>query len=115
MEKNLTIVSLTPEATSVLTALAHPCGTYEYYTDTLGRLYSYILSASDEIGMDDTEAIHTLRVLEALRKDLSDLRDGFRDANDMTARTPAESVAETFHDFESMDPASDPKHNDSPD
>lgn len=64
-------LTLSKGAISAITALQHPCGTYLYYRETLDRLYTHILHQSDELGMSDTEAIGTLRVLDALRSDLA--------------------------------------------
>lgn len=104
MEKNTTSIDLTAEAAAVITALAHPNGTYEYYQNTLDRLYGTILHESDELGMSDTETIHTLRVLDSIRKDLKELRDGFRIVNDTEERTPAEAVEAAFNEIAAPDP-----------
>lgn len=64
-------LTLSKGAISAITALQHPCGTYLYYRETLDRLYTHILHQSDELGMSDTEAIGTLRVLDTLRSDLA--------------------------------------------
>lgn len=64
-------LTLSKGAISAITALQHSCGTYLYYRETLDRLYTHILHQSDELGMSDTEAIGTLRVLDALRSDLA--------------------------------------------
>lgn len=68
MENN---INLTPDAVKAIEALQHPEGTHTYYRDTLSRLFNFVLSQSDEIGMSDTEAMHTLRVLDAVRADLT--------------------------------------------
>lgn len=66
-------VNLSPEAIRVINALQHKNGTYNYYRATIDRIYTYILHASDEIGMSDTETLHTLRALDGIRSDLKDL------------------------------------------
>jgi len=66
-------VNLSPEAISVINALQHKNGTFNYYRATINRLHTYILHQSDEIGMSDTETLHTLRVLDAIRADLAAL------------------------------------------
>ena len=66
-------INLSAEAIRVINDLQHSKGTYQYYRETLDRLSSFILHQSDEIGMDDTEAIHTLRVIDSIRMDLKAL------------------------------------------
>lgn len=70
MENN---INLTPDAVKAIQALQHPCGTYQFYRAHLDRLFNYILNNSDEIGMSDNEAMHTLRALNALRADIADI------------------------------------------
>ncbi len=70
MENN---INLTPDAVKAIQALQHPCGTYQFYRTHLDRLFNYILNNSDEIGMSDNEAMHTLRALNALRADIADI------------------------------------------
>lgn len=70
MENN---INLTPDAVKAIQALQHPCGTYQFYRLHLDRLFNYILNNSDEIGMSDNEAMHTLRALNALRSDIADI------------------------------------------
>lgn len=70
MENN---INLTPDAVKAIQALQHPCGTYKFYRTHLDRLFNYILNNSDEIGMSDNEAMHTLRALNALRADIADI------------------------------------------
>ena len=70
MENNIRLI---PDAVRAIQALQHPCGTYRYYRSHLDRLFNYILDNSDEIGMDDAEAMATLRALNALRADMADI------------------------------------------
>lgn len=70
MQNNAT---LSAEAMRVITALQHKNGTYDYYRATIDRIYTYILHAGDEIGMSDTEILHTVRALDGIRSDLKDL------------------------------------------
>lgn len=70
MENN---INLTPDAVKAIQALQHPCGTYQFYRAHLDRLFKYILNNSDEIGMSDNEAMHTLRALNALSADIADI------------------------------------------
>lgn len=64
-------IALSGDAIKVIDALRHKCGTYGYYTATLGRLFNLILAMGDEIGMDGMEMVHTLRVLNNLNTDLA--------------------------------------------
>lgn len=64
-------ITLSAEAITAINGLQHNCGTYRYYSDTLSRLYNLVLLQGDEIGMDDTEILHTLRVLVSLKADLA--------------------------------------------
>lgn len=70
MENN---INLTSDAVKAIQALQHPCGTYQFYRLHLDRLFNYILNNSDEIGMSDNEAMHTLRALNLLRSDIADI------------------------------------------
>lgn len=63
-------ISLTPHALQAIEALQHSNGTYRFYADTLTRLFNHVLQQSDEIGMDATEALDTLRALHFLKSDL---------------------------------------------
>lgn len=64
-------ITLSPEAIAAIEGLQHHCGTFSFYSETLSRLYNFILTQSDEIGMDDTETVHTLRALHFLKIDLA--------------------------------------------
>lgn len=88
--KNITI---TPEAVAAIERLQHNCGTYEFYNATLTRLFNFVLDQSDEIGMDDTEAIHTLRVLQYLKEDLAQISNKARTP---IIHTTEEKVESTF-------------------
>lgn len=88
--KNITI---TPEAAAAIERLQHHCGTYEFYNATLTRLFNFVLDQSDEIGMDDTEAIHTLRVLQYLKEDLAQISNKARTP---IIHTTEEKVESTF-------------------
>lgn len=66
-------VNLSAEAVRVITALQHKNGTYDYYRATIDRIYTYILHIGDEIGMSETEILHTVRALDGIRSDLKDL------------------------------------------
>ncbi len=96
-------IALSPEAIVAIEGLQHNCGTYSFYSDTLSRLYNYILAQSEEIGMDDTETLHTLRALHFLKADLAYIAG--RDCTPITY-TPAtdeetaERVEATFADFQ---------------
>lgn len=95
MQKN---INLSIAAVRAIEALQHKNGTYNYYRETLSRLHAYILHQSDEIGMSDTEALNTLRALDALSSDLADLAGTAAvDTNDSPTQDEfAERVDEAF-------------------
>lgn len=64
-------INLSNDAAKVIEALQHKNGTFRYYHSALTSLSRYILQQSDEIGMSDTEALATLRVLDAIDSDLA--------------------------------------------
>lgn len=66
-------ITLSTSAIAAIDRLQHKNGTYDFYSATLSRLFNYILDQSDEIGMSDTEAIHTLRVLKYIKEDLAQI------------------------------------------
>ena len=68
-----TNITLSSTAIAAINRLQHKNGTFEFYSTTLSRLFNYILEQSDEIGMSDTEAMHTLRVLQFLKEDLAQI------------------------------------------
>lgn len=72
------IITLSSGAIAAIERLQHSRGTYDFYAATLTRLFNYILDQSDEIGMSDTEAVHTLRVLRYLKDDITNIagKDG---------------------------------------
>lgn len=67
MENNF---NFSAEAVKAIEGLRHASGTFSYYNNTITRLFTYVLHCSDEIGMDEYEAINTLRALDALRSDI---------------------------------------------
>lgn len=68
-------IHLSPSAIQAIEGLQHVNGTFAYYDATLKRLFNYILDQSEEMGMSDAEAIHTLRVLKCIRQDLEEISD----------------------------------------
>lgn len=60
-------------AAYVLINLVHKEGTAKFYINTLTRLFNAVLYNQEDLGMDDTEAIETLRTLALLRADIKDL------------------------------------------
>lgn len=85
-------INLSAEAMQAIAALRHKNGTFNYYRNTLNRLHTYILHQSDEIGMSDTETLHTLRVLDSISSDLAALAGPA--ATGMTPPDTPEEVAE---------------------
>lgn len=86
-------INLSGEAVNAIVALQHPCGTYSYYDSALARLFNYIFNQSEEMGMDDVEAMGTLRALNALRSDLAAIAGP---PSALPNATPAECIAKTF-------------------
>ncbi|MDE6277269.1 MAG: hypothetical protein K2M06_04090 [Muribaculaceae bacterium] len=68
MEHN---IRFTSEAITVIEGLRHSAGTLSIYQNTLTRLFKQVLHAAEDLGMDDIEAIETLRVLDMIRADLT--------------------------------------------
>lgn len=66
-------INLTPDAIRAIESLQAVGGTFKFYDETLKRLENYILEFAEEIGMSDTEALHTLRVMRYVRQDLADI------------------------------------------
>ena len=70
---NRTSHTMTAELSAGLLAIAglqHAAGTAEAYENTLDRIFNAVLLNQDDMGLDDSEAIDTLRTLELLRADL---------------------------------------------
>ena len=66
-------INLTENAVKIIETLRHPAGTLDFYRNTLTRISNQILYCAEDFGMDDTEAIETLRALDMLRLDLAEL------------------------------------------
>lgn len=85
------IINTDSAAAKAITAMIHSAGTSETYINTLSRLYNCVLHNQDDLGMDDTEAIDTLRCLDLLRSDIrdiatdKDLKTAFRNLKDVEA------------------------------
>lgn len=103
-------IILSEDATQVIRNLQHSCGTFGYYDDTLTGLFNYILDQSDEIGMDDMEALHALRVLNALKADLRIL--ACRGADTPESVTSEEVAARVEATLENIGMAEKPEKND---
>lgn len=99
-------IALTPEALVVIEALQHNNGTYSFYTNALKRLFNFVLDQSDEIGMSDTEAIHTLRALQYIREDLATIAN--RKAQTPTAPDTKETADKVETAFEGISLPSQP-------
>lgn len=91
-------IALTPEALNVIATLQHKNGTYTFYTNALNRLFNFVLDQSDEIGMSDTEAIHTLRALQYIREGLATIANRQPDlvADHTDTEETVEKVEATF-------------------
>lgn len=66
-------IKLTPEAEWVIEGLRHPAGTLDVYRNTLTRIFNQVLHTAEDLGMDDLEALETLRALDMIRHDLTAL------------------------------------------
>lgn len=99
-------INLSPEAVSAIEALQHNEGTFHYYSSTLKRLQAYVLHFSDEIGMSDTEAVHTLRVLDAIHSDFKAIAGKVASASETEIILTTEEVAARIDNaFEDVEPS----------
>ena len=90
------ILMLSTAAIAAIDHLQHKNGTYEFYASTLTRLFNYILDQSDEIGMSDNEAIHTLRVLQYLKDDLANIAGKGDSPIEFRIEANTEAIERTF-------------------
>lgn len=109
-------ISLSNDAAKVIEALQHKNGTFRYYHSALTSLSRYILQQSDEIGMSDTEALATLRVLDAIDSDLATIAGPV--ATEPTETETQEEVAAridaTFSDIEVFQESGSESYTDTP-
>lgn len=68
----LKIDTQSPAGQAIL-ALVHKEGTAKTYLDTIARLSKAVLYWQYDMGMDDTEAIGTLRTLDLMRMNIEDI------------------------------------------
>lgn len=90
------ILTLSTTAIAAIDRLQHKNGTYEFYASTLSRLFNHILDQSDEIGMSDTEAIHTLRVLQYLKDDIAHIAGKGDSPIEIRIEANTEAIEHTF-------------------
>ncbi|MDE5785356.1 MAG: hypothetical protein K2H98_02385 [Duncaniella sp.] len=64
-------IQVTPLASQAIESLRHPAGTLDVYRTTLTRLFNSVLHFAEDFGMDDAEALNTLRALDMIRRDLT--------------------------------------------
>lgn len=102
-------LNLSAEAIRAITALQHKNGTFRYYKHTINRLKILILHQSDEIGMSDAEALHSLRVLDAIGCDLAALAGSTANetSQDANAEEVAGRVEQSFEGLTNLDEADD--------
>jgi hypothetical protein len=95
-------INLSNDAAKVIEALQHKNGTFRYYHSALTSLSRYILQQSDEIGMSDTEALATLRVLDAIDSDLATIAGpvAAESSETETQEEVAARIDATFSDIE---------------
>ena len=99
MNTNHHNIIVNDEALAAISGLRHNSGTYHYYSETLNRLFATILHASDEIGMDEMEAISTLRVLDCIRRDLAAIAGPVAHKEVNTGKGDQEEVAKKVSDL----------------
>lgn len=103
MEKKNNTIQVSDAALSAINGLQHPAGTYDYYRRTLDRLFNTVLHASEELGMDDMEAVATLRAIDSIRQDLATIAGPVarhKCREQPTEEEIAERVEETFTDID---------------
>lgn len=66
-------IKLTPDAERVIEGLRHPAGTLDVYRNTLTRIFNQVLHTAEDMGMDELEALETLRAIDMIRHDLAAL------------------------------------------
>lgn len=112
METNRKNVTITEEAAGVIAALQHKAGTYHYYRATLDRLFNTVLHTSEELGMDDMEAVATLRAIDSIRQDLAAIAGPVarrKNHSEPPEEEIAERVEETFTDIDDIHDSNYPK------
>lgn len=109
MEQNN--ISLNAEAIRAIQSLQAKNGTYHYYKRALKRLTSLVLNHGDEIGMSDTEALSTLRAIEAIRLDLTDIAGTVAKIPDVEAEiseADLQAIADLYAEEDEDDDGEDP-------
>lgn len=114
MEKKNNTIQVSDAALSAINGLQHPAGTYHYYRATLDRIFNTVLHVSEDLGMDDMEAVATLRAIDGIRQDLAAIagpvarRSRLPEASDEIA----ENVADTFTSIDDIQDSNYPKPED---
>lgn len=107
METKTNTIQVSNEARAAIIGLQHNAGTYHYYRATLDRLFNTVLHASEELGMDDMEAVATLRAIDSIRQDLAAIA-GSVSRRRATPEPPKEEIAERVEEsFTDIDDVSD--------
>lgn len=107
METKTNTIQVSDEARAAIIGLQHSAGTYHYYRATLDRLFNTVLHTSEELGMDDMEAVATLRALDSIRHDLAAIA-GPVARRKSHQNPPEEEIAERVEDtFTDIDDVSD--------
>ncbi|WP_290091322.1 hypothetical protein [uncultured Muribaculum sp.] len=88
------IINTESPAARAIMALAHAAGTAEIYINTLSRMSNAVLFNQDDMGMDDTETLDTIRVLSLLRSDIKDI------ATDKTIARSLERAVNQYDDIQ---------------
>lgn len=93
---------LSSEAKQVIVALRHSAGIHDLYRNTLTRISNHVLHFAEDFGMDDLEALETLRALDMIRRDLAALATAPDEPGDED-----KSDDEADNDSDTFEPASD--------
>ena len=107
MEKKNNTIQVSDAALAAINGLQHTAGTYHYYRATLDRIFNTVLHVSEDLGMDDMEAVATLRAIDGIRRDLAAIA-GSVARRKSHQNPPEEEIAERVEDtFTDIDDVSD--------
>lgn len=108
METKTNTIQVSDEAHAAIIGLQHPIGPYDYYRCTLDRLFNTILHTSDELGMDDTETVDTLRAIDSIRRDLAAIAGPM--GHSLSSENIAGKVEHTFEDLNDIQDSDYPEN-----
>lgn len=93
-------IKLSAATARTLTGIVHSVGIADLYIDTLNRLFNAVLYNQDDLGMDDTEAVDTLRTLGMLTSDIRTIAADRELARALGAGHHEEAAAQDAEDRE---------------